>query len=281
MNNVIQGKAILLFIYTSAIMFVLRFFAGPIVERINPVGLLFVSAIFAAVGLYWLGTAGAGIAVVAAATVYGLGKTFFWPTMLGVVGERFPKGGALTMGAVGGVGMLSAGLLGGPGIGYKQDYYASQNLQQSSTETYNRYAVPEDKKSGFLFLPEIRGLDGQKVGVVLDSSEQGPGTELAETVAKLEQSGKMNDDVANLQTWWQETGKPNVDQDKPLVSDARLFGGRMALKWTAAVPATMAIGYLLILLYFRAKGGYQQEVLHGEEPEGEHYTGGVEAPMEG
>ena len=49
--------------------------------------------------------------------VYALGKTFFWPTMLAVVSERFPRGGAVTLSAIGGVGMLSAGFLGAPGIG--------------------------------------------------------------------------------------------------------------------------------------------------------------------
>ena len=93
-------------------MFILRFFAGPIVERINPVGLLFISAILGCAGLYLLGSVDTGIMILAAATIYGLGKTFLWPTMLGVVGERFPQGGALVMGAMGGVGMLSAGLLG-------------------------------------------------------------------------------------------------------------------------------------------------------------------------
>ena len=64
-----------------------------------------------------------------AATIYGIGKTFLWPTMLGVVGERFPKGGALTMGAMGGIGMLSAGMLGSPGIGYTQDVNATAKLR--------------------------------------------------------------------------------------------------------------------------------------------------------
>ena len=260
MNNVIEGRAILLFIYTSAIMFVLRFFAGPIVEKINPVGLLLVSALLAAAGLYSLGIAEAGIAIVIAATTYGLGKTFFWPTMLGVVGERFPKGGALTMGAVGGIGMLSAGLLGGPGIGYKQDYYASQHLEQNAPETYKRYV--SESKIAFLIFPAISGLDGKKVG-------------------------GLDDKVANIKTKT-ETGVFITagdeltlleEQDKGPVKAASIYGGRMALKWTAVVPLTMAVGYLILVLYFRAKGGYSQDVLHGAPPEGEHYTGGVEGPV--
>ena len=80
-------------VYTSFIMMVLRFFAGPIVHRISPLGLLAVSAAIAALGLVSLSLS-AGLMIFAAATLYGFGKTFFWPTMLGVVAEQYPKGGA-------------------------------------------------------------------------------------------------------------------------------------------------------------------------------------------
>ncbi len=70
------------------------------------------------------------------------------------------------------------------------------------------------------------------------------------------------------------------EADAPSVEAARLYGGRMALRWTAIVPAMMAVGYLLLVLYFRAKGGYRVEVLHGRPLDGEKYTGGVEAPLE-
>ncbi len=243
MNNVID-KGVLVLVYTSGIMFVLRFFAGPIVEKINPLGLLFVTAVLGSIGLYMLGMATTGVAIIVAATVYGVGKTFFWPTMLGVVGERFPKGGALTMGAVGGVGMLSAGLLGAPGIGYTQDYFITRQLEQESPETYEEFAS-DDKKS-FLVFPATTGLDGQKVGEIQDKVK------------------------AN------ETLTP----EEEMVRDAVAYGGRMALKATAIVPATMAVGFLILVFYFMAKGGYKVEVLHGAEPEGEHYTGGVEGPAE-
>ena len=276
-ESIVEGQGLYLFVYASSVMFVLRFFAGPIVEKINPLGLLFVSACLGSLGLYMIGSLEGAAMVWIAMTIYALGKTFLWPTMLGVVGERFPKGGALTMGAIGGIGMLSAGLLGGPGIGYKQDYYASQDLKEESDATYDRYAAAEE--GGFLMFPKIRGLDGSKVGVILDKSEDGPGTELADTVKKLKDSGQTNDDVAALNTWWQDS-KQYAETDKPLVAEAGIYGGQMALKWTALVPFCMAIGYLVLVLYFRARGGYQQEVLHGEAPDGEHYTGGVEGPME-
>src|SRR5688572_16754671 len=165
MTNIAGMKGILVLVYTSGIMFVLRFFAGPIVQKISPLGLLFACSVLAVVGLFWLGNATVGIAIFLAATVYGVGKTFFWPTMLGVVSERFPKGGALTLGAVGAAGVFSAGLLGTPGIGYIQDYYAAGKLSEEAAPLYQQYAAPDQKS--FLFFPPTTGLDGAKVGALL------------------------------------------------------------------------------------------------------------------
>jgi MFS family permease len=278
MNNVVGEWAILLFVYTSTLMFVLRFFAGPIVERVNPVGLLLGSSILGVIGLYWLGSA-QGFAVLIAGTVYALGKTFLWPTILGVVGERFPKGGAIVMGAMGGVGMLSAGLLGGPMIGYKQDYYASQQLTQTSASTAERYQVAQPTGISYLpFLPAIRGLDGAKVAVL---TEKGGEADLNKRIDNLTKEGKQLADDKNLSAlaaWW-DSSKPHAEADKTLVEDARLFGGRMALKWTSLVPLMMAVGFGLLFAYFKMTGGYQAIELRGHHPEGEEFTGGVEGPI--
>jgi len=219
MTNIASMKGILVLVYTSAIMFVLRFFAGPIVHKISPLGLLFACSALAVAGLWWLGSATAGIAVFLAATIYGVGKTFFWPTMLGVVSERFPKGGALTLGAIGAAGVFSGGLLGTTGIGYVQDYYSAQKLSQDSPALYETHAAPDQKS--FLFFPGTTGLDGAKVGPVL--------------------------------------AKPEAELNAPerTVRDAVIHGGRMSLKWTALVPLTMAALYLVLILYFKAKGGYK------------------------
>ncbi|MFN9718256.1 MAG: MFS transporter, partial [Planctomycetota bacterium] len=156
---------LVLFSYTSMLMFALRFFAGPIVHRTSPLGLLFASAILGAIGLTLLGSAESVTMCIIAATVYALGKTFLWPTMLAVVSEQFPKGGAISIGMLGGVGMLSAGLLGGPAIGFKQDYNASANLKEKAPEAYERYKA--GKEESFLGFKTI-GLDGAKVGTLDD-----------------------------------------------------------------------------------------------------------------
>src|SRR3954452_9709155 len=164
-----KQRGLMLFVYTSSLMFALRFFAGPIVERTSPLGLLFVSGILGATGLTLLSRADTVAFCVLAATVYACGKTFLWPTMLAVVSEQFPRGGAITIGAVGGVGMLSAGLLGGPGIGFEQDYYASESLKKADPAVFERYKAP--KENSFLAFKTV-GLDGAKVGVLEDNGKE-------------------------------------------------------------------------------------------------------------
>ena len=260
MNN--RGYGLLLFTYTSMLMFILRFCAGPIERATSPLGLLCGCAVLAAIGLLLLGNSTAIWMCIIAATVYGIGKTFFWPTMLAVVSERFPKGGAIVMGAVGGVGMLSAGFLGSPGIGFKQDYYASHELKAENATVYERYAAAEPKH--FLGVFETRGLDGTKTSLVdLAAKAHDPkASEAARADAEreldrtLKQIGESKGGQAVL-TWW-DANKEHAVTDQKLVDEAGLFGGRMALMWTAIVPGMMAVLYLLLILYFKATGGYKR-----------------------
>lgn len=134
-------------VYTSAIMMVLRFFAGPIVHKLSPLGLLAVSAVLAGLGLVALSKA-AGITILLAATLYGVGKTFFWPTTLGIVAEQFPRGGALTLNAVAGVGMLAVGIVGSPFLGYFQDSSVDKNLAVYDQTLHDKY-ITADKLGVF------------------------------------------------------------------------------------------------------------------------------------
>jgi MFS family permease len=104
-----QLQGVLFLVYTAGLMFLLRTFGSGIAHR-NPIGTLFVCSILTGVGLYWLGGLQPGtspIVAFAAATLFGIGKTYFWPTMLGVTAEQFPRGGALLISLMGGAGMLS------------------------------------------------------------------------------------------------------------------------------------------------------------------------------
>lgn len=103
-------QGVLFLVYTAGLMFVLRFFFGGVAHKFSPFAVLAVCSILSAGGLYWLGGLSVGTSPAVAflaATLFGIGKTYFWPTMLGVTSERFPKGGALLMALMGGAGMLS------------------------------------------------------------------------------------------------------------------------------------------------------------------------------
>lgn len=115
-------------VYTSALMLVLRLFAGPLVHRFSPLGLLAICSGIAAVGLFGMSTAG-GATLLVAATVYGIGKSFLWPTSLGFVAEQFPRGGALSINVIAGVGMLAVGIVGSVFLGAVQDRAIGQSLQ--------------------------------------------------------------------------------------------------------------------------------------------------------
>ncbi|HWE36763.1 MAG TPA: MFS transporter [Isosphaeraceae bacterium] len=114
-------------IYTSAMMFTLRHFAGPIAHRLSPVGMLVGSSVLSAIGLYALSFAYNFPTAIAAATIYGLGIVYFWPTMLGVTAERFPRGGAFLLGLMGCVGNLAIGVV-QPFMGGINDRITLENI---------------------------------------------------------------------------------------------------------------------------------------------------------
>jgi len=155
-----------LFIITSMVMFGLRFCAGWIEDKLglSPVGILLVSAIAACVGLNMASGIQTFAGAMLALLVYGIGKTFFWPTMLAVASDRYPRTGAIAISIMGGIGMLSAGLIGSPGLGYAKDRFSGEALKAESEELYAEYKIENTSK--FLFFSESNGLDPQKLGAI-------------------------------------------------------------------------------------------------------------------
>jgi len=110
MGDLIPGmQGVLFLVYTAGLMFLLRTFASGLSQK-DPIVTTIVCAVVTCVGLYWLGSlrpGGSAIVAFVAATVFGVGKTFFVPTMLGLASEQLPRGGALLMSIMGGCGMLA------------------------------------------------------------------------------------------------------------------------------------------------------------------------------
>ncbi len=227
-----QGK--ILFVWTSAIMFSLRFCADFIEKRmgISPVGLLVICAVLGCVGLNLASTMTSFAMAFIALGIYAVGKTFFWPTMLAVASDRFPRTGAIAISIMGGIGMMSAGLIGSPGLGYAKDRFAGEALQQSNPAAYAQFKA--EKPSTFLSFDDAFGLDGAKLG----------------------EAQKV------------EAAKRTPEQQAVIA--ASIAGDRKTLKADSFIPAAMAAIYLLLLLYFKSIGGYKTVHIEGAGGSGGH-----------
>jgi hypothetical protein len=93
----------------TGLMAVGRYFAGPVIHRLNPVGVLLFSAVVATLGIYAMSIA-TGSMVYVAAILFAIGVMYFWPTMVGFVAENIPESGALGMSMIGGAGMFALSL---------------------------------------------------------------------------------------------------------------------------------------------------------------------------
>lgn len=232
----------LVLVYTSFIMMVLRFCAGPIVHRISPLGLLLVSSLLAVIGLYTLSFT-AGLMIFVAATVYAFGKTFFWPTMLGIASERTPKGGALTLNTLGGVGMLAVGTLGFPFIGALQ---ANQRIEAIASDEQITAAVPGLVENG-----ESTVKKQEKIYEVIPY--------------QVVDDARLDTLLAPLPAGEQESVRAEID-------DVSNRSTQRALAWMAVFPGIMVVAYIGLIIYFRAKGGYKPLVIS------EHETGDADLP---
>jgi MFS family permease len=233
-----KGNGTFLFMFTSAVMFGMRF-CGHFIEHtlgLKPVAILFVAAILGCLGLNLVSHVDSFAMALVALTVYAVGKSFFWPTMLAVASDRFPKCGAVAISIMGGLGMMSAGLIGSPGLGYFKDRFSGEDLKQKAPAVYA--ANKAEKSSSWFVFPEVYGIDGQK---------------LEEATKKVPADRSAS--------------------DKALV-EANVEGSRQTLRVDSFIPATMAVIYLFLLVYFAAIGGYKSVHI------GEEITGGLVAPME-
>ena len=230
------SQGTILFVWTSLLMFALRFCAGFIERnfKVSPVGLLFICASTACIGLFLVSGVTTFFLALAALTVYAAGKTFFWPTMLAVAADRFPKTGAIAISMMGGIGMMSAGMIGAPGLGYAKDRFTEQQLSKSPQGQVVLAENKAAKPSTFLFFHPVTAVDGKAIEAAKKAVKDGTAT-----------------------------------PEQKLLAEANQAGDRMTLKADAAIPATMAVIYLLLFIYFQSIGGYKAVHIagtHASEP---------------
>jgi MFS family permease len=118
---------ILVLVWVNGIMYLMRQFAGGISHRVSPIALVAVTSVLAAAGLYFFSVAQTPVAAFAAAALLAVGTAFWWPTMLGITSERFPKSGALGLAIIGGTGSFATAIA-GPVMGYLNDIYGPREM---------------------------------------------------------------------------------------------------------------------------------------------------------
>jgi MFS family permease len=278
-------------VYTATIMMILRFCIGPIVEILKPLGVLLVSSLFAAAGLYFLaGAEGAGTILIAA-TIYGVGQTFFWPVTIGLCAERFPKGGALTINAIAGVGMLGVGIIGAPLLGNLQDKNIDQTLRPQEA-IYARVIGPTEKASVF---GKYRAIDGKKRNAIYDKvalhdhaatlvGDKAADKKYQMLVRKaydhlVRQEGdketKSHDvmvaALTEAEVFVSADEYQKVAADKKTLDTVTAGAKKSAMSTIAILPLIMAACYLGLIIYFKKKGGYKAvDLSAGGEVAGEH-----------
>jgi MFS family permease len=250
-----------LFIWTSSIMFGLRFCAHFIEKklRISPIGLLLICALLCVVGLNLASDMTSLAMAFVALGIYAVGKTFLWPTMLAVVGDRFPHTGAVAMSIMGGIGMLSVGTIGGPGLGYLKDRYTAQEIIKTDASVYEANKAAEPSKFLNLEATAIPAVDGGKLGAA--------NKRLHEARKAIHKAGGD-----------QATALATLDESDQKIITASIEGDRRTLGSDAILPMIMAGIYLALLLYFKSIGGYRPLSVGEAEPKSAASSGARKEP---
>jgi MFS family permease len=206
-----QGGWVLVF--SAIIMTVLRMYSGAVTKIFSPLVILTISCLIAAVGLQLLSVT-TGAYILLASLLYALGKTYLWGTMLGVVSEQFPGGGALALNITSAVGQLGVGIIGAVFLGFIQDGNIDQGLRaydQTNNTHYHEELMTLDKKSIF---GEYQSIDHVRLA--------GEDNQVKEVVQQVENEAKKS-----------------------------------ALSTVSMLPAGLFVFYLILLIYFKRKGGYK------------------------
>ena len=243
---------ILVLVYVNGIMAVMRYWAGPVVHRLSPTGILLVSAVLSGAGLFWLSSGGSVVSVVASATVFAVGVCYFWPTMLGFVSERIPRSGALGLGLMGTVGMAVVGLVTAPWMGRIADQAAHEVLVEDAAFVVLLEAGGA-LQSQSLRTPGPEGDDLREaleivngVLVTVNETEALPPVETANALRAFMESGSTS---------------PVIDRARAILGPAENHGGLVSFRYLVPLSGVLIVVFGLLYLRDRRSGGYRAEEL--------------------
>jgi hypothetical protein len=158
--------------------------------------------------------------------------------MLAIIGDRFPRTGAVAMSLMGGVGMLSVGLLGGPGLGYARDRFSADELKKADSALYEQ-VKGKGAPSAFLSFDSVQAIDPATLS---------PAKAAFAAKTAVERGSKDQKVLAMAES---------ITPQQETIAKADIQGNRKVLKVDSFIPAGMAVIYLLLILYFKSIGGYR------------------------
>ncbi|MFD2725241.1 MFS transporter [Hyunsoonleella rubra] len=147
------ASPMLILAMVTGLMALGRYFAGPIIHKLNPPGVLFASAIISAIAIYMMSTATGGMVYVAA-ILFAIGVCYFWPTMIGFVSEYLPNTGALGMSLIGGIGMFATSIW-QPVIGSWLDSAKANALDSGATVEMAELMAGQETLSNIAIFPMV------------------------------------------------------------------------------------------------------------------------------
>lgn len=259
---------ILVLVWISGLMTVLRLFAGPFVEKLSPPGMLVGASLLSGTGLLMFSFIETGtLALLGAATVFALGTAFYFPTMVGLVSERLPRTGSLGVILMMGLGFIAGGAA-APAIGEIADRYMPEAMPEEQTveilEQIEERLPSYVEKAETSDDPTTLGYRATDVQTVLDHTE--------EALAHYRAEGELDGDaIGNAFRALQDAG---LEQEEELTEEAynvlrpaENYGGRMAFRWLA--PLAFLIAVIFGIMYIRdwRRGGYEAVQLEKEVAE--------------
>lgn len=261
---------ILVFAWISGLMMVLRIFAAPFVERFSPPGMLFGASVLTGTGLLMFALFETEFTqMMIAATVFGCGVAFYFPTMVGLMSERFPKAGSLGIVLLIGLGFFAAGgsnaIMGEIADGYLPDGLDEQQTVQvleRVEERFPGYIEKAEAAAGDLDALAALGYREVDVRNALQHTEQ--------ALSYYRDTGEF--DGTTTGNALRAIVDSGVEQEEELISEASQilrpadnYGGRMAFLWIGPMGFVVAVVFLVVYLNDKKKGGYKAVRLEKQE----------------
>jgi fucose permease len=252
----------LVFVWITGLMAVLRLFAGHFVERLAPTGMLFCASILTAIGLLMFATFESNIvALMLAATVFAFGVAFFFPTMVGLMSERFPKAGSLGIVLMIGAGMTASGTIQGV-MGTIADTHLTKAMDEQRVvqimeqveSRYPGYVQQAEAATGNLEALAALGYRTSDAENVLRYNQQ--------ALSHYRTTGDLDGPLTgNALRSIVSGGLPQetalANEAAEAIGPADNYGGRVAFRWIMPIALIVALFFGAMFLHDRKQGGYR------------------------